>query len=96
MTVDKMIDDRYRLIELLDEGGTSLVFVAEDTETHILVALKILSPELADKPEYIEAFKKEAQVLSRLKHENIIELFSIGDKGKLKYFATKYMSRGAR
>ncbi len=84
--IDNWIDDRYHLTELLDQGGTSLVFYAEDEETGDEVVIKILSPALAERPEYAEAFKKEAQVLSRLHHESIVRLLSTGDKGKLKYF----------
>jgi serine/threonine-protein kinase len=70
---------RYRLLELIGQGGMGSVFRAEQIATRRSVALKLVHPELAH-VEYIRRrFEREAQAASRLAHRNIVEVLDHGE-----------------
>lgn len=70
--------DRYRLLEPLGSGGASVVYRAEHTIMHKPMAVKILRPEHAVRPDFVRRFLDEARTVSRLRHENIVDVVDIG------------------
>src|SRR4051794_38105937 len=54
--------DRYRLLDLIGQGGMGRVYLARDTRLDRLVALKILSPERLSNPRAVSRFHREARV----------------------------------
>lgn len=73
--IGETLAGRYRLLERIAEGGMARVFLAEDLRRGLRVAVKRLRPELAEEPEWVERFRSEATVLSRLRHPNIVRLY---------------------
>lgn len=70
---NSMIRD-YRILRKLGEGGMGTVYLAEDTMLERKVAIKILNPVLTEDPQFVERFRSEAKVQSRLVHPHIASL----------------------
>ncbi len=78
----RIIAERYRLIQLLGEGGMGAVYKAEHIRMGKALALKILRGDFAKEPGAVERFRSEAQIVSRLSHPHTIAVFDFGEIGE--------------
>ena len=80
----------YRLLNVLGEGGMGVVYIAEQEHPRRTVALKLLKPGTA-RPELLRRFEYEAEVLGRLQHPGIAQIYEAGaadtGQGPQPYFA---------
>lgn len=81
--VGKSLKDRYFITSLIQEGGMSYVYLAEDVINKKQVAVKIMKDETFSDPLNIARFQREARACAALRHSNIVEIYDIDDyKGK--------------
>lgn len=75
--IGAVLDQRYRIISLIGEGGMGAVYKAEQADGPP-VAIKVLHEELGDQPELRERFEREARALFGLEHPNILQVSDFG------------------
>ncbi|MFN5901310.1 MAG: serine/threonine-protein kinase, partial [Planctomyces sp.] len=81
----------YELIDVLGRGGMGVVYEGRQISLGRRVAIKFLMPTLADSPEFVERFQREAAVLARLSHPNIVTIYERGATGAGVYFIMEYV-----
>jgi serine/threonine-protein kinase len=87
MMAGQVIANRYELGDRLGLGGMSTVNVAFDTRLERYVAVKLLAEHLADDPQFVARFRREALAAARLVHPNIVQVFDFGlDDGSGRHY----------
>ena len=90
-TVGDVIAGKYRVVEELGRGAYGVVFRAEQEELGRSVAVKTLLPQAFLQQDIVQRFHREAQLISRLDHPNIIRLWDYGVDEGLLYMAVEYV-----
>src|SRR3954463_9182745 len=81
----------YRIESLIGRGGMAVVYRAEDLRLHRKVALKLLSPQLADNDEFRQRFIMESRLAASLDHPNIVPIFEAGEADGQLFIAMRYV-----
>ena len=82
---------RYEIRSKIGEGGMGEVYLAEDTQLHRRVALKILPAELASNRDRMRRFEQEATAAAALNHPNIAHIYEIGSQDDIHFIAMEFV-----
>ena len=86
-----LVNDRYRVERSIGRGGMAEVFLAHDILLDRPVALKVLFPEYAIDPNFVERFRREAQSAAALTHPNIVAVYDWGKVNVTYFIAMEYV-----
>jgi serine/threonine-protein kinase len=78
---------RYELLEQLGQGGTARVWSARDRKDNVVVALKVLLPELCRDPKAVDRFVREARLLIDLQSPHLVQGYRVAREGETVYCA---------
>src|SRR6202023_823898 len=78
---------KYEVLGELGHGAMGVVYRARDPIINRLVALKTITTGLADDPELLQRFYREAQSAGGLQHPNIVTIYDMGDEAGTPYIA---------
>jgi eukaryotic-like serine/threonine-protein kinase len=86
-----LILNRYRILEKIASGGMADIYLGEDLKLKRKVAVKILSRNYAGDRNFVARFKSEAQVLAKLKHPNIVDIYDWGKSDDSYFIIMEYI-----
>jgi len=86
-----IINDRYEIHNRVGRGGMADVFLARDRLLERQVAIKVLFPEFAIDPNFVERFRREAQAAANLSHPNIVNVYDWGKYEGTYFIAMEYV-----
>lgn len=81
----------YRVLKLLGSGGMGGVFLAEDTQLHRRVALKVMRPDVSGQVHADERFLREARAAAAVHHDHIVTIFQVGRDGQVPFLAMEFL-----
>lgn len=82
---------QFQILELIGSGGMGRVYKVMQPGLGRVAALKVMMPELAKDPAFVERFTREGRALARLQHPNIVSVFDIGETGGYCWLLMEYV-----
>ena len=92
ITKGQKINDRYKIIKTIGEGGMANVYLANDEILNREVAVKILRGDLAEDDKFVRRFQREAISASSLNHPNIVEVYDVGEDNGSYFIVMEYIN----
>jgi serine/threonine protein kinase len=83
---------RYEILAELGKGGMGIVYEARDTQLGRDVALKVMSPEVAARPNTSERFLREARALAAVRHDHVVEIYDYGERDGMPFVTMPLLS----
>lgn len=91
--LDSVVNDTYKIVRKLGEGGYGAVYEATDVTLRRRVAIKVMLPSRAKNREYVAKFLREARTAAQLSHPNVVAVHGVGFDARLKvhFLAMEYV-----
>jgi len=91
----EILDGKYRIEQMLGEGGMGAVYRATHLGTKRTVAVKVIHPQLSSHREFVARFQREAEAAGRLRHPNVVDVTDFGfaqtQRGRVAYLVMEYL-----
>jgi serine/threonine-protein kinase len=87
----KVVDGRYRVLEVIGRGGMGVVYRVEHLRMGKIAAMKVLHRDLAQDPEIVQRFEREAAAISKLHHPHTVQVFDFGNAQGALYLIMEYV-----
>ncbi len=88
---ETLLNNRYRLIELIGAGGMAVVYKGLDILLHRPVAVKILREAYSSDPSFLSRFQQEARAAAQLDHSNVVTIYDVGQDRGRHYIVMEYV-----
>jgi serine/threonine-protein kinase len=89
--IGQILGARYRIDEIVGQGGMSAVYKAYDPNLRRLVAVKMIHSHLADDPMFLMRFEEEATAVAQLRHPNIVQVYDFNHDEDLYYMVQEFV-----
>ena len=77
--IGAILAGRYKVSEIIARGGMATVYKAQDEKLDRLVAIKVIHPHLSEDPLFRDKFFREARMLAKVNHSNLVNIYDQGD-----------------
>ncbi len=92
LQVGDVLRNRYKIEAFLGRGGMADVYLATDLRRQVNVAIKVLREDLAEDPEFVQRFRREAEALARLDHPYVVRFYSFERQERLAFIVMDYVA----
>jgi serine/threonine protein kinase/tetratricopeptide (TPR) repeat protein len=89
-SLERLQNGRYTVLKKLGEGGNGVVYKARDTVLNRVVAIKMLGNAVAGEEAH-SRFMREAHVVMKLNHPNIVSIYDVGEEGEKQFFVLEFV-----
>jgi serine/threonine protein kinase len=86
---------KFEILAVLGKGGMATVYRARQTDLKREVAIKVMKASLAESEDFLVRFRREAELVARLEHPNIITIYDYGQEGETVYIAMRLLPGGS-
>ncbi len=88
---EQVLSQRYEILEKVGIGGMATVYKAKDKKTGRLVALKVPQERFVGDPRFVRRFHREAEVLAKMDHPNIVKVYDHGQVEGVHFIAMEFL-----
>src|SRR3954465_10092267 len=86
-----VLDGRYRIEEEIARGGMGVIYRATHVTLELPRAVKVITPQFARDPRYLERFRTEATAAARIEHPNVVTVHDFGEVDGAPYLVMQYV-----
>lgn len=90
--IGQILGERYRIDDILGQGGMSAVYKAYDPNLKRVVAVKLIHTHLAEDQKFRQRFEEEAAAVAQLRHPNIVQVFDFNHDGDVYYMVQEFLA----
>jgi serine/threonine-protein kinase len=89
--IDRVVGNRYKILEELGSGGMAVVYKGQDSLLNRFVTIKVLREEYTKDEDFVRRFRQEARSVASLSHPNIVSVYDVGCDNGVYYLVMEYV-----